>query len=372
MPTRVRALSAVCLVLAASSTVGLAPVASHAERRSPQTASIYPARTWDSCTRGEARAGAARDALTKALAATDASGVMIVGGGCVRYTFGNVREASYIASARKSVVAMLYGKAVARGEVSLSSTLEALGIDDSGGLLPQERRATVADLLAARSGVYHPAANLGDASERAPARGSQQPGAYFLYNNWDFNALEAILERATGRTIYELITRDFAEPMQFEDWDARPGAYAQAVRNDTGASTLPAHHIVLSTRDMARLGYLMLRHGRWSDRSILAPEWVARISSTRTSADEVSRTSPFVAGLGYGNLWWTLDAGPFRGTPLQGAYSASGAYGQFITVMPALDAVVAFKTTPTPARNVPAHVYFTRILPAVVSLLAAN
>ena len=160
-----------------------------------------------------------------------------------------------------------------------------------------------------------------------------------------------------------------AAPLQFEDWDSRPDAYARAVRNDTGASDFPAHHQVYSTRDMARLGYLMLRHGRWRDRQILPEAWVRRISSVVTPADEVARTSPFIAGLAYGDLWWILSGAPFRGTPLQGAYTASGAYGQFITVIPRLDAVVAHKTAHTPQRNVPADVYFARILPAVVSFL---
>lgn len=47
---------------------------------------------------------------------------------------------------------------------------------------------------------------------------------------------------------------------------------------------------------------------------------------------------------GYGMLWWVWDAPNVRGTatgPYQGAYSAMGAYGQYITVLPFLDLVVA-------------------------------
>jgi CubicO group peptidase (beta-lactamase class C family) len=258
---------------------------------------------------------------------------------------------------------------VARGAVTLSSTLRGLGIDDRGGLVPREREATVDDLLAARSGVYHRAANLGDASDRAPARGSVEHGRYFLYNNWDFNALEAILEQRTGRTIHELFTEDLARPLAMEDWDATPGAYAAYVRNDTGASDFPAHHLPLSTRDMARLGYLMLRGGRWHDRQVLTADWVRRLTSIVTPADEVARTSPFVGGLAYGRLWWILDGPPFRGTALEGAYTASGAAGQFIAVVPRLDAVIAHKVQAPSARNVPADVYLTRILPQAIALL---
>ena len=45
-------------------------------------------------------------------------------------------------------------------------------------------------------------------------------------------------------------------------------------------------------------------------------------------------------------LWWVWDAPDVPGTltgPYQGAYSAMGANGQFITVVPAMNLVVAHK-----------------------------
>jgi CubicO group peptidase (beta-lactamase class C family) len=229
--------------------------------------------------------------------------------------------------------------------------------------------ATIGVLVAARSGVYHRAANLGDASDRAPARGSVRHGRYFLYNNWDFNALGAILERATGRSLYDVFTTDIARPIGLQDWNAAPGAYRDLIRNDTGLSRHPAHHFALSTRDMARVGYLMLRHGRWGDRQVLPAGWARRISRTVTPAAEVARTSPFVAGLGYGLLWWTFDGDAFRRTRLRDACTASGAFGQFITVVPRADLVIAHKTAVPPARNVTAEAYVGRILPAVLDLV---
>lgn len=333
-----------------------------------QPSPVHPGRSWAMEASPGADGARRAAALTAALRGGDTTALLVVVGGRVRYGYGDVALVSYLASARKSLVAVLYGNPVARGQVRLSSTLRELGIDDRGGLLPGEREATVADLLAARSGVYHRAANLGDASERAPARGSVVPGGYFLYNNWDFNALETILERGTGRTIYQLFGDEIATPLGLEDWDHSPGAYAAYVRNDTGASDFPAHHMPLSTRDMARVGYLMLRGGRWGDRQVVPADWVRAITSVVTPADEVARTSPFVGGLAYGRLWWILEGPPFQGTPLAGAYSATGAAGQFITVVPERDMVIAHKTFAPSARNVPPDVYLTRILPLAVAL----
>jgi hypothetical protein len=44
-------------------------------------------------------------------------------------------------------------------------------------------------------------------------------------------------------------------------------------------------------------------------------------------------------------MWWIWD-GPFATGPYRGAYTATGAFGQFITILPALDMVVAHKTWP--------------------------
>jgi len=54
-------------------------------------------------------------------------------------------------------------------------------------------------LLEARSGVYHAALYETPAmAKQRPARGSHEPGTFWYYNNWDFNALGTIYEHATG------------------------------------------------------------------------------------------------------------------------------------------------------------------------------
>jgi CubicO group peptidase (beta-lactamase class C family) len=45
-------------------------------------------------------------------------------------------------------------------------------------------------------------------------------------------------------------------------------------------------------------------------------------------------------------MWWVWDA-PNSPGPLMGAYQATGAFGQFITVLPQLDMVIAHKADST-------------------------
>jgi CubicO group peptidase (beta-lactamase class C family) len=112
----------------------------------------------------------------------------------------------------------------------------------------------------------------------------------------------------------------------------------------------------------------MLRQGRWNGRQVIPADWVKR-TSLITPATEVARTSPFIPGLGYGYLWWIFDSPQYKGTPLEGAYTASGAFGQYITIIPRLDMVVSHKTAVPPPRNVTNEAYFGTILPQVVTLV---
>ncbi len=70
---------------------------------------------------------------------------------------------------------------VGRGQRQiLSSTLGDLGIDDNAPSLTDiEKKATVVDLLKARSGVYHPALYETKGREaKRPKRGSHAPGTF--------------------------------------------------------------------------------------------------------------------------------------------------------------------------------------------------
>ena len=108
----------------------------------------------------------------------NSTGVVVADRGRVVFAFGDVEELSYLASVRKSILAMLYGYWVENGTIDLERTLADLSIEDIGGLMDVERQATIQHLITARSGVYHPASNGGDNLADAPPRGSQTPGEY--------------------------------------------------------------------------------------------------------------------------------------------------------------------------------------------------
>jgi CubicO group peptidase (beta-lactamase class C family) len=262
-------------------------------------------------------------------------------GGRVLFDYGNTARVSKVASVRKSVLAILYGNHVKTGAVRLDASLESLGIDDVGGLSAHEKEATVRDLMTARSGVYHPASNLGDDLAEAPPRGSQKHGAYFLYSNWDFNALGTIFEQTTQRTIYDALETDLLGPIGAQDF--RRADHEKA--HDVSLSIHPAYPMWLSTRDMARLGLLVIRDGAWNGQQLVPREWMKTITAPFTPLEQLNPERLRQGRFAYGHLWWAFDDASARnGGPLQGACTSMGGGGQFITVIPKLDTVVAHKT----------------------------
>lgn len=273
---------------------------------------------------------------------TNITGLVIVHKGQIILEYGDVEQNSYIASCRKSILSILYGKYVENGTIDLNKTLGELGIEDVNPLLPVEKTATVKDLISARSGVYLSGSNGGDFRRYAPERGSVKPGSHWLYSNWDFNVAGYVFEQETNKNIYDEVEAQLAIPLQMEDWDrslqTRSGNYE--------ISKFPAYHMWFSTRDMARIGLLMLRKGKWQDKQLIPERWVKEMIKQRTSYSEAQKSVPLLKedglDLGYGYMWWLVEnTDDYR---LKNAYSAQGALGQNITVYPEIDAVLAFKT----------------------------
>ena len=324
----------------------------------------YPAAEWERVASPEA-AGYTTTGLAVARAELEkiqTTGFMAVVGGKVLLEYGDVTQLSYLASVRKSILSMLYGIHIARGEIDLSKTLAQLNIDDNQGLTAAEKQATVRDLLMARSGIYHPASNAGDDTQFAPPRGSQKPGAYYLYNNWDFNALGTIFEQETGKNIYDALRDDIAGPIGMQDFRRE----AQNKSGNAQTSRHLAYHFTLSTRDMARIGYLMLRDGKWRGQQIVPSAWVKESTAALTPRTDMNPPNRRTGRFGYGYLWWRFD-GPQPSPAYEGAYSGQGAFGQYILVMPKLDLVVAHKTAVPPNDRQVSTAQFLRVVDALIA-----
>lgn len=336
-PLRARLASVLALVLTVVAS-------SRSAAASDENAPDFPGAAWIPVEPESAGFSAKRlEALRAWLATSDTQGMTIVVGGRQIFAYGDVARATKVASVRKSILAVLYGKYVASGAVDLRKTVVQIGLQEKEPFLPIEEHATLEHLLTARSGVYLPSGNA-DLDLQMPRRGSQAPGTYHDYSNWDFNAAGTAFETLTKTSIYDALEQDLARPIGMQDFDR-----ARQQKVTSAVSVHPEYVMRLSTRDLARVGLLMSRGGRWGEREVAPSQWCRHITTLVTPFDRVHPAALSVRGRfdrwGYGLMWWVWEEpiGPGGATtgPLQGAYTAQGAGGQYVTIVPALDMVVA-------------------------------
>ena len=252
--------------------------------------------------------------------------LVVAVGGKVIYEYGNTSRRGSLSSCWPSLLSILYGKFVHMRRIDLDETLESLGITDNVPLGGRERSAKVRDLIASRSACYVASAN--DPPEiKHPERMSRLPGKSFHYNNWDFNVAAYILEKKTDANVFAAFDEMVARPLRLQDWTVK----GQRLVGDTSRSKYLACDFHLSARDLARVGQMMLNKGKWRGMRVVPSSWIAKSTSA---------VSKFAGGGGFGYMWWVEDD---RQIPAayRGAFSARGQEGQYLTVMPALDMVVA-------------------------------
>jgi CubicO group peptidase (beta-lactamase class C family) len=270
--------------------------------------------------------GAAEQAGTSALVAVHRGEVVLEWGAIARRFDGQ--------SLRKSLLSALIGIAVDRGLLDIGLPVGSFELPEGGKLNEVERRATVRELMMARSGIYLRAAHETPATMwKRPRRNAYAPGEHWYYNNWDFNALGVIFEQSAGLGIGVAFHRWIAVPLGMRDFRPEDVRYERWL-----GSRHPAYPIRVSARDLAAFGLLFAQEGRWGDGQVISRAWVHE--STRPYSD----TGDAGGGAGYGLMWWVEQDGrlivPGLAFP-SGSFMGFGWGGQYLVVLPACRLVVA-------------------------------
>jgi CubicO group peptidase (beta-lactamase class C family) len=181
-----------------------------------------------------------------------------------------------------------------------------------------------------------------------------KPGTTFFYDNGLPYLMSLIIQKTTGLTLREYAQQRLFEPLGITnfDWSTDPQGHTPG---NTG--------LLLRPRDMAKVGYLYLQHGRWNGSQLVPEQWV---TASTTKHIETKGLMNAAEDDGYG-YWWWMDA--------FGGYSAHGFGGQYIFVLPKLDMVIVFTAgLPDSQFSAPKQMVQTYLLPAAqsTSALPAN
>jgi CubicO group peptidase (beta-lactamase class C family) len=289
-------------------------------------------------------------------------GMMIISRGRVVFEYGDTKLVSKVASVRKSMLSLLYAVEMQKGvKFDLDQTVVQLGLEDKTPFIESEQHATLQQLLMSRSGIYISSGN-DEQDKLSPKRGSSYPGVRWFYNNWDFDAAGIAFEKIAHKDIFDALRDDLAVPLRLQDFDR-----SRQRKNYVENSTHFEYATYLSTRDLARLGLLAISRGMWGKTLWAEPGFLdySVYPSTNFAGRNEFKAEGWTGRWGYGMLWWAWEVPVYSGNistgPYQGAFSAMGAGGQYITSFPSCNLVVAHKVNidQDPHRNVSEPTYMT-------------
>jgi len=244
--------------------------------------------------------------------------------------FANIKSCS------KSVVALLLGAALDRGEIdAVTAPLSAV----APRLLPRDatpgtERITLEDLVTLRAGLERTSGRnyggwvaspnwVADALRRPMVA---EPGARMLYSTGSTHVLGAALSEATGLSLLAQARDRLGAPLGIEipPWTRDPQGYY-----------LGGNNMALRPTAMLKLAILMRDGGAFGGRQVISRGWIAASRTVRARSPR--------SGMGYGYGWFLTRSGYML---------ARGYGGQVIAAHPERGLAVAITSDPTrPARS---------------------
>ena len=225
-------------------------------------------------------------------------------------------------SMAKSYVSGLMGKAIAQGYIkSLDQPVSDFLPEFSEGLAA---KMTVGHLSSMASGTtwdeqyYSPLsivtrAYFDDDLEKVMLglQVQTEPGQHFKYSSGDTQMLAMVIEKATGKKLYDYLAESFWKPLGCENptlWQV-----------DSKSHDLVKAYccIASNAKDFARFGKLYKDHGKWHGKQLLDSAFVAK---------SIKPVYPDGAEYGYG--WWLRSIGN------KNFFMMRGHLGQYVIVEP--------------------------------------
>lgn len=235
-------------------------------------------------------------------------------------------------SVTKSVLSLVVFQALERGIIS--SLDQKINLGESYPLVPPHDEISYRHLLSMTAGFqwdewasdsYIEWFNSDDQVEFLLELGQEyEAGKQFNYNSAAVFLLGMALENELEESLEEFANKTLFSPIGIEQL-----AWEQIAGRPNGGAGLD-----LRSRDLARIGQLLLQNGISGDKQIISKTAIEEIKSNQI---ELNWSFGEISSLSYSNLWWTSTA-PFT------TIIAWGYGGQLVVIFPEKNMIVVTTT----------------------------
>lgn len=156
-----------------------------------------------------------------------------------------------------------------------------------------------------------------------------KPGTHYFYCSGNTFMTSAIVQKVTGKTTHELIN-EYIVP----ELGMRPFTWTKSPEGICSGNS----GISICAEDIVRFGLLYLNHGCWNGKQVLSREWVDRSLGLVDPVERKPEDPRY-------NYHWSQHIS-------QDIYSADGFLGQFCTIVPKLNMVLAVTSATAANANI--------------------
>jgi len=249
-----------------------------------------------------------------------------------------------IRSAGKSVTALLLGVALQQGLVeSLDQDVYSFFVEKYPEINPDYQQITLRHLLNMASGLdadsddYSTPGQAGhwiDRDDWLPyllqVPSARPPGQKWVYADIHAVLLGAIIEETSGMPLKDFAKQYLFDPMGIDQWYWYTNRSGQ-----TGA----AGNLYLTTVDFAKLGTLLLNHGRWGEQQLIEPAYLQEL----IGEEAYELPENWALADTYGYLWYKSER-EIGGKTYRYVW-ASGIGGNHLVVFPEENLVIALTSS---------------------------
>jgi CubicO group peptidase (beta-lactamase class C family) len=264
---------------------------------------------------------------------------IVLRNGYIVAEFGDTKRVDMAFSITKSFLATAAGLALDQGLIQSTHDQVKDYVDDGGFDSPHNAKITWHHFLQQTSEWEGTLFDKPHWAEEEPGHQRQEPGAVLGHNDVRVNRLSLSLLRLWKRPLPDVLEEYIMDRIDATDtweWHGYRNSEVEVDGRKMVSVSGGGHWgggIWMSTRDLARFGYLHLRRGKWKDQQLLSERWL----------DMAMTPCEVYPDFGYGYMWWVNTDGKIWPHAPHSSFAARGAGSGIIWVDPEHDLVLVLR-----------------------------